>query len=315
VATGETASSRAVYLGYRAGAALAEHLPYPVAEAVARLGGRIARVAMPGRAAMVARHQQRAAGGSLDPAELRRRVNRTFESYARYWLEIFRVPLELRHGTITPHFVCEGYEHIEAGIAAGRGTILALPHLGGWEWAAAWMSELGHDMVAVVEPVEPPALFDWFVRQREAYGLEVVALGPDVSARVLRALRDNRVVCLLCDRDLTGDGVDVEFFGERTTLPGGPATLALRTGAALLPVAVYFETGRDHRARILAAIPTAREGRLRDDIARLTQALADDFEKLIAVAPDQWHLLQPNWPSDESRAPLSPREHEPAPCV
>jgi phosphatidylinositol dimannoside acyltransferase len=273
---------------------------------------------MPGRAAMVGRHQQRVAGGRLPPAELRRRVGRTFDSYARYWLEMFRVPLELRNGEITPHFTADGYEHIEAGVAAGKGTILALPHLGGWEWAAAWMTELGHDMVAVVEPVEPPELFDWFVRQRQAFGLEIVPLGPDVSARVLRALRDNRVVCLLCDRDLTGDGIWVDFFGERTTLPGGPATLALRTGAALLPVAAYFEAGRDHRARILPPIPTTRAGRLRDDIARITQALANEFEMLIAAAPDQWHLMQPNWPSDqraESDGPPPARESEHAECV
>jgi KDO2-lipid IV(A) lauroyltransferase len=122
----------------------------------------------------------------------------------------------------------------------------------------------------------------------------------------------------LCDRDLTGDGIWVDFFGERTTLPGGPATLALRTGAALLPVAVYFEAGRDHRARILPPIPANRAGRLRDDIARITQVLANEFELLIAAAPDQWHLLQPNWPSDtraESDAPPPMRESEHAECV
>ncbi len=126
----------------------------------------------------------------------------------------------------------------------------------------------------------------------------MVPIGPDVSRTVLRALRDNRIVCLLTDRDLTGDGVEVEFFGERTTLPGGPATLALRTGASLLPVAVYFEAGRGHRGVVRASIPTERAGRLRDDVARITQCLAHQFEELIRVAPRQWHLLQANWPSD-----------------
>src|SRR4029079_10197843 len=176
--------------------------------------------------------------------------------------------------------------------------ILALPHLGGWEWAAAWMAAQGHRMLAVVEPLQPPELLDWFARQREAIGLEVVPIGPDVSRVVLRALRDNRIVCLLSDRDLTGDGVEVEFFGERTTLPAGPATLALRTGAALLPVAVYFGPGRTHHGVLRPAIPTERQGGLRDDIARLTQLLAHEFEFLIRAAPAQWHLLQPNWPSD-----------------
>ena len=106
-----------------------------------------------------------------------------------------------------------------------------------------------------------------------------------MSTKVLRALRDNRIVCLLSDRDLTGDGVEVEFFGERTTLPGGPATLALRTGAALLPVAVYFAPGQQHDAVVLPPISLERSGRLRDDIARVTQELATAFEDLIRNAP------------------------------
>jgi phosphatidylinositol dimannoside acyltransferase len=106
------------------------------------------------------------------------------------------------------------------------------------------------------------------------------------------------VVCLLSDRDISGDGGDVEFFGERTTLPGGPATLALRTGAALLPAAVYFQGRRDHLAIVRPPVPVERAGRLRDDVARITQVLAHEFEELIRAAPEQWHLMQPNWPSD-----------------
>ena len=90
----------------------------------------------------------------------------------------------------------------------------------------------------------------------------------------------------------------VEFFGERTTLPGGPATLALRTGAPVLPSATYFE-GRRHHAVIRPPLDVTRTGRFRDDVARVTQALAHELEDLIRAAPEQWHLLQPNWPSDE----------------
>ena len=86
--------------------------------------------------------------------------------------------------------------------------------------------------------------------------------------------------------------------GERTTLPAGPATLALRTGAALLPVAVYFGPGRGHQGVVRSPVATSRAGTLRDDIARITQSLAHEFEILIRAAPEQWHLLQPNWPSD-----------------
>ena len=122
---------------------------------------------------------------------------------------------------------------------------------------------------------------------------------------MVRALRANHAVCLLCDRDLDGGGVEVEFFGERTTLPAGPATLALRTGAPLLPAACYYD-GRYHRCEVLPAVPVERRGRLQDDVTRVTQDLAGRLEDLIRAAPQQWHLLQPNWPSDRALAPLAP---------
>jgi lauroyl/myristoyl acyltransferase len=278
---------------YRGAARIAQSIPAPLVPGLAKVAGRVGALPQRENRRMSARHQQRVTGRT-DPAV----VNEVFEWYGRYWLEIFRLPAEVRRGAVLPNFTIEGYEHVTDGLAEGNGVILALPHLGGWEWAAAWMAAQGHHMLAVVEPLRPPELLEWFARQREAIGLEVVPIGPDVSRIVLRALRDNRIVCLLSDRDLTGDGVAVEFFGERTTLPAGPATLALRTGASLLPVAVYFEAGRGHRGVVRPPIPTTREGSLRDDIARLTQMLAVEFEHLIRVAPEQWHLLQPNWPSD-----------------
>jgi KDO2-lipid IV(A) lauroyltransferase len=294
------AKERAVDAAYRGAAWLAQTLPYPAADVLARFAGAAAPHVMRERAAMVARHQQRIADWTLTDAELRTRVRATFGSYARYWLEIFRLPVDVRDRQVAPHFTIEGYEHIEAAMLAGKGAVLALPHLGGWEWAGAWMAEQGHKLLAVVEPLEPTDLFEWFADQRTAFGLDIVPLGPGVSTELLRALRDNRIICLLSDRDLSGDGVEVEFFGERTTLPGGPATLALRTGAALLPVAAYFGPGRAHEARVLPPVDLARSGGLRDDIARITQTLANEFERLIREAPEQWHLLQPNWPSDRT---------------
>ena len=153
----------------------------------------------------------------------------------------------------------------------------------------------------VVEPVEPPELFEWFAGVRRAIGMEVVPLGAGAATGVLKALSANRVVCLLSDRDITGDGMTVEFFGEQTTLPGGPATLALRAGAVLLPTAVYFRPHGKHFVRIGAPIPAEREGRLREDVARVTQELAHRLEEYVRMAPEQWHVMQPNWPSDRER--------------
>jgi KDO2-lipid IV(A) lauroyltransferase len=115
---------------------------------------------------------------------------------------------------------------------------------------------------------------------------------------VLHCLGDNGIAALVSDRDLVGSGVEVEFFGERTTLPAGPATLALRTGAALLPTAVYMRPGGGHHGVIRPPMAVERRGGLREDVRRLTQDLAHELEVLIRVAPEQWHLFQPNWPSD-----------------
>lgn len=286
-------NGRLTVFAYRAAARLGGLLPGSWVPPIGSVGGLAAGYLLPQRRGMVARHQRRAGA-----AAGRRAVDDVFASYGRYWLELFHLPVDARRGEVAAHFSVEGYEHITAALEEGRGVILALPHLGGWEWAAAWMAEQGHELLAVVEALEPPELLAWFTEQRAAMGLDVVPLGPGVSTTLLRALRANRIVCLLCDRDLPGDGVPVEFFGESTTVPGGPALLALRTGAAILPTAVYFGPGRSHRAVVEAPVPATRESDLRSDVARISQDLVHRLEHLITTAPSQWHLLQPNWPSD-----------------
>ncbi len=143
-------------------------------------------------------------------------------------------------------------------------------------------------------------------------GVHIIPLSQGASGAAA-ALSAGEIVCLLCDRDISGDGIEVEFFGERTTLPGGPALLALRSGAPLIPAAVYFR-GRTCHAIAEEPVDVTRRGRLREDVTRVTQELAHIMERQIRRAPTQWHLLQPNWPSDHaalersrSRAPFNRR--------
>ena len=282
---------------YRLASAAARGLPGPLAEVGTRLAAAGAIAATPERRFIVERNLRRVVGQDIGPFRLRRMVQRTFQHYARYWVESFRLP-----GTATEDiaagFEAEGYRYVHEARESGIGPIMALPHLGGWEWAAFWLTTKQHvPITAVVEPPESEELFEWFVDFRRSLGMSVIPLGPSAGTEVVRAIKARHVVCLLCDRDIGGGGVEVEFFGERTTLPAGPATLALRTGAPLLPTAVYYE-GSLHRAVVREAIPTEREGRLRDDVSRVTQDLARALEELIRAAPEQWHLMQPNWPSD-----------------
>lgn len=288
--------ARAAYFAYRTGAELARFVPASMAHPAARVLGHSLSFAMPSRRRQVERNLRRATTRELDGVRLRKAVDETFGSYSRYWLELFRLPNDA-DGPLEMHV--DGFEHLVAAVDEGTGAVLGLPHVGGWDFAGAWLAAQGFRITVVTEPVEPPELYEWFAGVRTRLGMNVVQLGPDAGKAVLQAVRRNEVVCLLCDRDLVGDGVRVDFFGERTTLPAGPATLALRTGAPLLPAAVYFEPRGGHHAVVMAPVPAHREGRFRDDVSRVTQELARRFEELIRAAPEQWHMLQPNWPSDQ----------------
>ncbi len=300
--TSSSLRSRLALHAYRSGSRAVGVLPARSATAIEpALGGALA-LALRSRRWLVERHLQRAYGVPLGPRELRRAGWRAFESYARYWIESFRLPV-LTGREIDDGMWAEGLEHLDAALSAGNGAILALPHLGGWDFGGAWLVRRGYPLTVVVEPLEPPELLAWFTRLRVRMGLEVIPLGPRAGSAVLHALRANRVVALLCDRDIAGGGVEVELFGECTTLPGGPVTLALRARAAVLPTAVYFEGRQGHRGEIRPALATERTGTLRKDVERLTQDLAVVLESLIRAAPEQWHLFQPNWPSDPGYCP------------
>ena len=292
------AGAWAGYLTYRALGTAMQKLPEPVAAFAAAAVALVISGLRSGPRAMYERHLRRVVGGRLGRAELAAYTRRAFLNYARYWLEGARLPTLASDVVADRMLVESGYEHLVAGMAAGQGVIMALPHIGSWEWGGAWLALQGYPMTSVAEPLNPPALYDWFVSQRQAMGLTIVPLGADASRVLLRTLRAGKLVGLLCDRDIAGNGIEVDFFGERTTMPAGPAMLALRTGAVLLPTAVYSGPGREHTAVIMAPVPAERTGPLRKDVARVTQLIATDLEQLIRRAPEQWHLFQPNWPSD-----------------
>ena len=293
----EQFSDAATISGYKLGSFAARAMPGPVAGVAAQMMGFTFSAGMREKRAMIERHLKRV-DPSLRGFALRRAVQDAFDSYARYYVESFRLP-SLTARTVDRGFTREGYEHVTAPLRAGTGVILALPHLGGWEWAGRWLVEQGFRMTVIVEPIEPPELFEWFADLRAKLGMTVVPLGPKAAPAISKALRENQVVCLLCDRDIDRNGIPVRFFGEETTLPAGPAMLGLRTGAPIVPVGVYFtERYNGHHAVCRPPIPAERRGGLRDDVARVTQLLAAELEFLIRRAPEQWHLFQPNWPSD-----------------
>ncbi|BCI89269.1 phosphatidylinositol mannoside acyltransferase [Mycobacterium kansasii] len=169
----------------------------------------------------------------------------SLESYARYWREAFRLPT-MNHRKVARQIdnSFRGLDHLDAALAAGRGVVLALPHSGNWDMAGMWLAQTHGTFTTVAERLKPESLYRRFIEYRERLGFEVLPLsggGKPPFEVLCERLRANRVVCLMAERDLTRSGVEVNFFGEPTRMPAGPAKLAIETGAALLPAHCWFE--------------------------------------------------------------------------
>lgn len=285
----------APYYGYRMIDGLAKSIPAPVADRLASTVLRAMSSRMGDRSHVVRAHMRRVLGPGVSETTIEKTANECFAIYGRYWAEAFRIST-LSRAELDAGMSWEGMGNVEAGLQHGKGVILGMPHIGGFDWGGAWFAASGYDTTVVAEALEPPELFDFFKQLREGFGMEVVGLGEMAGTALLRRLRNNGLVGLVCDRDISGTGVEVDFFGYPTTIPAGPATLALRTGATLLPCAVYFEDDGLHRGVVRPPIEVARRGGLREDVQRITQALTHEFEQLISLAPEQWHVLQANWP-------------------
>jgi len=288
---------RSTVAKYRVATAIARRLPGAVRRRVPGIASALTPILLrPSTRALLLSHQRRLAPSASDEV-VQYRARGMVASYARYWVDTLRLPF-LDEVTAVGSVSVEGYEHVERALAAGRGAILALPHLGGWEWAGRWLASRGVEVVSVVERLEPPELLDWFGDLRASLGIRVHPAGPEVVAELRGVLDRNGVVCLLSDRDVTGGGYEVDFLGEVTRLPAGPAVLALRSGAPLLPTAVYQTDAERHLGVVAPPIDCERREGFRGDTARIMGDLAEALGGLIRSAPEQWHLFQPNWPSD-----------------
>lgn len=289
--------------GYAAGWRLVRALPERMARTVFDRGADFA--ARKGGPVQLRRNLARVVGVPAEavPDEL---VRASMRSYARYWREAFRLPT-MNHAELVEsgRIVVIGLEHLDAALARGRGVVFVLPHSGNWDMAGTWLVQNYGTFTTVAERLKPESLFERFVAYRESLGFEVFPLTggeqPPFTALAQR-LRDNKIVCLMGERDLTGRGVPVTFFGERTWMPAGAAALAVETGAALMPVHVSFTV--DDRGREGWVVRTREPLDVTAGVAAATQALADCFAAGIAEHPADWHMLQPLWETDLSEARL-----------
>ena len=238
---------------------------------------------------------RRVLGPDATGAELRALSRESMRSYARYWLEIFRLPVipveRLVAETDASGDVQAALDHLKAG----RGVIFALPHMGNWDQAGAWIIHQGAgSFTTVMERLKPESVYDRFVAFREGLGMEVLPAsgGAGHAFGILaQRLRAGQLACLPADRDVTGSGIEVEFFGEKAKMMVGSAALAERTGAALFPAILWFEGDR-WGIFVDKEIPVPAEGDRKQKVAAMMQDLARSFEAGIRAHPADWHMLQ-----------------------
>jgi lauroyl/myristoyl acyltransferase len=292
-----------IAFGYAAGWRIIRALPLPAARALFNaVADRGFRGNGPGTQRL-RRNLRQVVGPELPEAELEELVRAGLRSYARYWMEAFRLPSRSRAQHLTD-FRLEPEGEFGAVLAEGKGLIVALPHLANWDAAGAWAVASGHKLVTVAERLKPEAVFQQFVAYREKLGMEVIPLTggqrAPIDALAERATQGYLVV-LLADRDLSARGVEVKFFGGRTRMPLGPALLAIRTGAPLYACNLRFTDTRTVGLLHRIELPAESEGPLDARIKIVTQRIADAFAIGIAEHPQDWHMLQKMWLDQPAR--------------
>jgi KDO2-lipid IV(A) lauroyltransferase len=226
-----------------------------------------------------------------DP-QVARVARRAFQNYGRMLIDFVLM------GSLTPEELIErvtldGRDRLDAALAAGRGAIMAVPHMGSWDMAGSYAAALGYKISAVAERF-PGSLNGAVVETRRRFGMHVIMLGRAAVRAITEALSANHIVALLCDLE-QGPGVAVRFFGRHAIVPGGPAAIALKTGAALMP-ATQFRTAPGRYAIHLDRPLDLHEGETKEQVM---QRVVDRFEDFIKERPDQWYAFRPMFRAEE----------------
>jgi len=278
----------------------------------------VVRLAAPGARRAVAANLAQVRGGQAFGGRGRRHawaVRGVFRHVLRNYYDTFRLPA-LSDAAVRAFVDIDGLEHLRAALALGRGAILVSAHVSSVAFAvqALALALDGHPGIVAVEAVEPPELLDVLRRARSSHGWRCRALGPGLAGELAAALGRNEVVCLVADRDIGGAGMVLDFFGRPARLPTGPALLALRTGAPVVPASVSRRPDGRLNGRIGPPLPATRTAYWRADVAEITRRITAHLEYHIGRFPEQWTVLQRIWEHDVRSgrpAPSSASDQEP----
>lgn len=295
---GEGRALQLVYYGYvvasRVALALPERPAYALAEGIGRLKARWSR-----QAPAIERNLARITGRPPGSPELEPMVREVYASYARYWLETFRL-VRKEPEFFLERVQCTTLHRLDQVLAEHGGAILVAGHLGNWDAVGAWGAVRGYRVVAIAELLRPRRMFEFFQQHRARLGMTIYPAEKGAVRRLADEVRTGAVVAIVGDKDLKGRGREVSFFGERVKFAAGPATLAARTGVPLLVTGVYGVTRGDGTRGwdIEIAEPIVVPEGDPNVLTTLTQEVARKLERFVARRPTEWHIMDAYWPAD-----------------
>lgn len=290
-----------VYYAYVAGSRLALALPERLVYGIANAGGVVWWRLSKRRRAVAARNLSRITGHPASSPYVSELSREAFKSYARYWLETFRLVREDKDFFLH-HFRSDTQHKIDEMRARGKGAIVVVGHLGNWDAAGAWAAARGNTLVTVAEVLRPRRMFEFFAEHRAQLGMVIFPAQKGVTDDLVAAVEDGAVVAILGDRDLKDTGPVVDFFGSPAHIPAGSASIALRAGVPPMVAGVYSVIHDDGVRGWVAEIGDPielPESSGEEAVVELTKKVAKELERCIAKRPEEWHVLQPFWIEDK----------------
>jgi KDO2-lipid IV(A) lauroyltransferase len=236
------------------------------------------------------RENYRYVAPELSSSELEKLVRKGLSNAMRYWCDTFRISdWNAQYVQSCTRVINE--EFLLDALRSKKGCIVVLPHAGNWDHAGLYFSSKGILVSTVAEHLKPDKLFRKFLEHRKQMGMQVFDIQSNALPELENLLGKGELVALVADRDLSHNGLTIKFFGHTAKMPVGPAILAYRTGAQILPAYVSY---LDEGIEIKFSDPISANA-LNDnqkEVALVTQQIAFQFERDIALDPTSWHMQQ-----------------------
>ena len=219
-------------------------------------------------------------------------------SYLRYWFDTFRLNKWSKSRIIETTFVVRE-NLLRDPVETKKGCIIALPHAGNWDHAAAYFCSTGIPLTAVVEKLKPEAIFKKFLAYRQSIGIDAISHKEKTIPILMDRLNQGKLIALVADRDMSRNGIEVNFLGGIAKMPAGPAILAIKTGSPLITAYIrYLDKGIEITFDETIKLPVT--GSEEEQIKIVTQSMADNFARRIKDSPVDWHMLQRIWVDEEN---------------